>query len=342
MITLQQSNQLKALAILMMLCLHLFNRDYHGLFTPLLFIGHQPLSYYISLFCDACVPIFAFVSGYGLYFKYRQNAKNYQQGNWMRLKKLYINYWIIILLFPVILGLLLHHAGFPGTWWVIFQNITAVNPTYSGAWGFFTIYVMFVITSSFWFTLLEKTNAVVFFVLILVLYVIGFYFRIYKTSVFHQPFLAWLHREAALYFCTLFQFMLGAMAFRYQWNRKVAQLYSKLKISPNVLSSFAILAAIVFHAIVPNFIVAPFTGLIFIFAFTQMNLRRWANRLLDALSVHSTNMWLIHMFFYMIFFPAFIYSFRYPVLIFTVLVLCCMGSSWVINRIDHKIQKAVL
>ena len=52
-ITLQKSNQLKSIAILMMLFLHLFNRDYTGLFQPLLFVGNQPLSYYISLFCDA-------------------------------------------------------------------------------------------------------------------------------------------------------------------------------------------------------------------------------------------------------------------------------------------------
>jgi surface polysaccharide O-acyltransferase-like enzyme len=66
-ISIQKTNQLKSVAILMMLCLHLFNQDYHGLFQPLLFVGSQPLSYYVSLFCDACVPIFAFVSGYGLF-----------------------------------------------------------------------------------------------------------------------------------------------------------------------------------------------------------------------------------------------------------------------------------
>ena len=91
-ITIQKSNQLKVIAILMMLGLHLFNRDYKGLFMPLVFIGEQPLTYYISLFCDACVPIFAFVSGYGLYYKYIQTKTEFRKGNYVRLKKLYINY----------------------------------------------------------------------------------------------------------------------------------------------------------------------------------------------------------------------------------------------------------
>ena len=76
-ITIHKSNQLKAIAILMMLCLHLFNRDYNGLFTPLFFVGKQPLTYHISLFSDACLPIFAFISGFRLYYKYKQDKEFY-------------------------------------------------------------------------------------------------------------------------------------------------------------------------------------------------------------------------------------------------------------------------
>jgi len=89
----------------MMLFLHLFNTlDYQNLF--------QPLVYYLSLFGDACVPIFAFVSGYGLYYKYSKSTATYSKDNVVRLKKLYLNYWIIILLFPVALGFVLQFTGY--------------------------------------------------------------------------------------------------------------------------------------------------------------------------------------------------------------------------------------
>lgn len=69
MIAVVKSNELKAIAALMMLCLHLFNNlNYNNLFTPLIFIGSKPLIYYISLFCDAYIPIFAFITGHGLYY----------------------------------------------------------------------------------------------------------------------------------------------------------------------------------------------------------------------------------------------------------------------------------
>lgn len=134
-ITIQKSNQLKALAILMMLCLHLFNRDHKGLFEPIVFVGTQPLSYYISLFSDACVPIFCFVSGYGLYFKFQKDQGGYNKGNIKRIKKLYVNYWIILLLFAVGLGFLLNKDGYPGNFTRFVLNTTALDTSYNGEIG---------------------------------------------------------------------------------------------------------------------------------------------------------------------------------------------------------------
>lgn len=99
----------------MMLFLHLFNRDYNNLFHPVIFIAGKPLSYYLSLFSDACVPIFAFVSGYGLYFTFKKDAEIYFKNNFKRLKKLYFNYWIILLIFPVILGYIIKPDSYPGS-----------------------------------------------------------------------------------------------------------------------------------------------------------------------------------------------------------------------------------
>lgn len=143
-ISIQKTNQLKSIAILMMLCLHLFNRDYQGWFKPLIFIVDTPLSFYISLFSDACVPIFAFVSGYGLYYSYMNNHDAYTKKNRDWVKKLYVRYWIILLLFVVILGNVLAKDGYPGSWQTFLLNFTGLQPSYNGAWWFFAIYIVFV------------------------------------------------------------------------------------------------------------------------------------------------------------------------------------------------------
>lgn len=337
-ISLQKSNQLKSIAILMMLFLHLFNRDYSGLFQPLLFVGSQPVSYYISLFCDACVPIFAFVSGYGLYYKYKTARASYNHDNTLRLKKLYLNYWVILVIFAVVLGWILGKEGYPGSVTKLLLNFSGLDPSYNGAWWFFTIYVLFVLSSGFWFRILDKINPYLFCAGLLVLYVVAFYFRIYKVSLFENTFLNYLHRQSALYFCTLFQFMMGAFALKYKWNGKVSMVFEQTRFR-NILSFLLILGAIFFHALIPNFIVAPFTGLVFIFAFTQMKLSLSVERFFDFFTPHATNVWLIHMFFYVIYFPELIYSPHYVIPIFVLLVAVSILSSYLVKLIEKPVAK---
>ncbi|WP_051435922.1 acyltransferase [Tenacibaculum sp. 47A_GOM-205m] len=339
-ITLRESNHLKSIAILMMLCLHLFNRDYQGIFNPLIFIGKQPLSYYISLFSDACVPIFAFVSGYGLFYKYQQNKNDYLKGNYIRLKKLYINYWVVLVLFAVFLGFLLNKDGYPGDFYKVILNVTGLETSYNGAWWFFTIYVFFALTSKFWFSLLNKLNAYWYFFFLAAIYVLAFYFRIYKTDIFDNPYLKWMHVKAALYFCTLLQFMLGAYAFKFNWDSKVDKLFNKLNYK-EIVACLVILLIFILHALIPNLIIAPFTALVFIFMFLQIKQPRFNYKILDFFTPHATNFWLIHMFFYSIFFSNLIYSFKYPIIIFFTLLIVCLLGSFIINFVISKINRII-
>lgn len=327
-VSVQKSSQLKAIAILMMLCLHLFNRDYEGLFRPLLFMGKVPLSYYISLFSDACVPIFAFVSGYGLYYKYRSNKLTLSTINLHRLKKLYLNYWIVLLLFGVGMGLLLNLPGVPGNFIIFLGNFSGLFTTYNGAWWFFTTYVFFVLTCEFWFRRLESRRSPgIYFGLLLVFYVVAFYFRIYRSHIFSIPTLHWLHTELSLYFCTLFQFMLGAFALEYKWNTWVSNKWNRIG-QKNLTGVTLITLLIVAHGLVPNFIVAPFTGLGFIFIFLQLRIGPRGNKILDYMAIHSTNLWLIHLFFITGPLKPVLYSLQWPPLIFLALVLMCLIASY--------------
>ena len=64
-----------------------------------------------------------------------------------------------------------------------------------------------------------------------------------------------------------------------------------------------------------------------------MDKPRWLERVLSYISQHSTNMWLTHMFFYMIYFKALVYAPKYPLFIFIWLVTICIVTSYGINFI---------
>ncbi|MBP0612946.1 acyltransferase [Chryseobacterium sp. cx-311] len=336
-ITVQKSNQLRSIAILMMLFLHLFNRDYKGLFQPLVFIGNQPLFYYLSLFCDACVPIFAFVSGYGLYFKFRQDKPRYASANSTRLKKFYLNFWIIVILFAVILGFVLGTEGYPGSWQKLLLTATAIDPSYNGAWWFLTTYIFFVLTSTFWFKLLERFNPYMFVLALFIMYVVAFYFRILRPVIFESGATDWFHRQSVLYFCTLLQFMLGAFALKFDWSQKISNHFATIKFK-NSIVLLAIVFLIAFRSIVPNLIFAPFTGLGFIFLFLQLDLPAFLSKIINYFIPHATNIWLVHMFFYMIYFREFIYSPQYVIPIFTLLVLVSVLASYLIKLLEKPLS----
>lgn len=339
-ISIQKSNQLKNIAILMMLCLHLFNRPYQGVFVPVLFIGNQPLSYYISLFCDACVPIFAFVSGYGLFYKFKEAKSEYWTGNKIRLRNLYINYWIILFLFVLLLGSVMGKLDYIGDISIFFMNFTAISISYNGAWWFLTIYLLFVITSAFWFQLLLNWNPIFYLSVLLILYILGFYCRVYSGSFSTSFFIKWLQVQSALYFCTLFQFMLGAFTLHYQLHSKINNLIKDLTLKNYFLVGIIILLFII-HCVIPNFFIAPFIGLVFILVYCQMDISSFFQKIIDFFTPHATNIWLIHMFFYLIYFPELIYAPKNPVLIFLWLVLWCLAASYLVNSIQRVVMRFI-
>ena len=153
----------KGIAILFMLLLHLFcTKIYEGLFTPSIFIGNTPLIYYFALFGDCCVAIYCFCSGYGLFLSYENNNTNYNKNNRVRILKLYINTWIVLFLFIIVLGSITKNSSiYPINIKEFFLTVTLVNPAYNGAWWFLTTYILLVVLSSSINKIVKKYNVIV-------------------------------------------------------------------------------------------------------------------------------------------------------------------------------------
>ena len=94
---------------------------------------------------------------------------------------------------------------------------------------------------------------------------------------------------------------------------------------------------IIAHGFVETLFVAVFTGIAFICIFNLMDKPKWLSNLLSYLGNYSTNIWLIHMFFYMIYFKDLVYGVKYSFLIFPWLVILCLASSYIVNLIYRPI-----
>ena len=333
-----QINTTKGIAILFMLLLHLFcTKEYVGLFTPLIMIGDTPLIYYLALFGDMCVAIYCFCSGYGLMIGYKNNKENYFRKNMIRILKLYINFWIILFLFVVVLGPIMGRAdAYPGSIKSFILTFTAINPAYNGAWWFLTTYIILVLVSPYINKVVIKYNVGLIMILSLGIYFIGYVQRIMVPIQTDNEIINYILRQAALFGTSESPYVVGVIFAEKKLYSKISNIFNKFKFK-NILAMFLIMLMIVAHGFVQSLFVAVFTGVAFIVLFNLIDKPKWLDDLLEYISRHSTNMWLIHMFFYMIYFKELVFAPKYPALIFIWLVILCIAASHVINLIYKPI-----
>ena len=137
--TKKQSAVLQGVAILMMVYHHLFSFAVE--YDSLLPFVQADTARRMAWFCKLCVGIFAFVSGYGIYYvlKSRQEERFWgrllteYRGMLLRILRLYGKMWLVLAIYMWIFFGLLRQPFMPEQ---LLGNLTALNPTYNGAWWY--------------------------------------------------------------------------------------------------------------------------------------------------------------------------------------------------------------
>ena len=333
--TKQQMTITKGVAILFMLLLHLFcTKDYLGLFQPWIMIGDVPLVYYLALFGDCCVAIYCFCSGYGLMVGYQNNRTNYHKRNILRLAKLYLNYWIIFVIFVVLFAFLFDKVQFMlGNPNILLLALLGLDTEYyNGAWWFLTIYILLVLLSSVLNRILLKYPNWLALLFSLIIYVVAYLQRFKSIIVFDIEILDWIVHQLAYLGTSLFPFIVGAIFAKDKIYSKLVKITKNLKFK-NVIGLALVVLMIIGHGIVQTLFVAPFIGISFICIFNLLDKPSQLNQLLLFIGKHSTNLWLVHMFFYLVYFRKLVFLPKYPLFIYMWLVILCLVTSFIINRI---------
>ena len=337
-----QIKMTKGIAILFMILLHLFcTKDYKGLYMPVIFIGQVPLVYYLALFGDCCVAIYCFCSGYGLFISYINNKEKYLKSNLVRIFNLYINFWIILFIFVVILGPIMGQANIrPGSFQSFLLNFTAINPSYNGAWWFLTTYIILVMLSSIINNIVINYDKTAIILISVIFYFISYIQRVKGVIVVNNDILDYLITQISLFGTSQFPFIIGIIFARYKIYSKLYRIVNKIKYR-NILGYLLILIMIIVHGFVESLFVAVFTGIAFICIFNLIDKPKLINSLLKLLGDHSTNLWLTHMFFYSIYFRSLVFAPKYSFIIFIWLILMCIASSYVIKLIYKYIIRMI-
>lgn len=328
------TKMLKGVAILLMLLLHLFARkEIDGLYEASPMINGIPLIYYISLLGDACRQIYLFITGYAFYHMANRLTLT---SNINRIFKLFVNYWIVLLLF-VPLGILMGKTEtFPLNEFL--PNFFVLSNSYNGAWWFMQTYVILVLVSPYLLKVVNKYNPIILFFIAGTIYFVSYVQQFKHVIDFSDHEIAlFIIRTIALLGTSQFSFVIGAIFAKEKIYTKIYQRFNSLKYK-NIIG-FSLIAILIFiHSVIESAIISPLNGIPLVCIFTLMNKSVFVQKTFAYIGDHSTNIWLTHMFFYMTIFPELTFAPRYPILIFIWLVILCLGSSYVIKAINKQVN----
>jgi hypothetical protein len=326
-ISINKSNYLKGIAIILMLIHHLF--AYPSRISPDIPVYHivnsVDIEMFVGLFGKICVSMFLFLSGYGFSLKKEVTFKYI----WGKLKNLYISYWIVLFIF-VPIGIIF----FPGERYslspsLFFENLIGIKSTYNSEWWFFKLYVLYVLS----LPLLSRLNTYPLLGLLVLAAVCG-------KGLQH---FAWAP-EVLIEYCTwLLPFGFGMVFGRSQkmppnsWLVKLIATLSRTH--PLILLMVTVAVFIVAHnpgllLVTPLFIIALMN--------TAEGLGSGVNRVVGELGKHSMYMWLTHSFYCYYFAQKLIFAPRYTPLILLLLIAVSYLTSLVLSRIELAIKGGMM
>lgn len=320
-LTKNDTNILKGVALLLLLCHHLFYIN-NGLYDDIFIVGHGLVNEFGKV-CKVCVPIFVFLSGYGLTKSYQGKRIEAWTFYRNRMAKLFLNYWLIWLLF-VPLGVFVFGRTFeavyidhiPIRFLLDFGGLayTFGFYGYNATWWFMSCIIMlYLLYPALWFRG-GQSNILIFLLFVSMMF-----------SLFHIPYLM----PIRYYLMTFIAGMLFAST----------NLLTKYPLTTPLKKSLCFIV-LLFCILIRNKLsgytlqfdtVNCIIGIV-LYANIRIN-NGLLQRTLAFIGKHSMNIFLFHTFIFAYFFQELIYAPKNPIVIFLFLLGICLIISVLIEKL---------
>lgn len=327
----RQTNIAKGVAILLLLCHHLFLKGEN--YTALIKINGTSLASASSTIGKVCVAMFLFLSGYGLYksfskFKEKDKYKESPAKNQIRyvinhLIKLLSDYWLVYIVF-VPLGLLVGYKFYaiyglnPFNYITDFFGVSFLfngyNNTMNATWWFMSIIIVYYIIFPILYKIQTYSNELLLCIGIAVLLLPLPNFRELNTYFFPFVFGMYISKEDGIV----------------RLGEKLGNTINKLLCSILAVSAFACFRFVVFGV---NDGLFGFS--IIMFSYLILSRIPVLNKVLEELGKYSGLIFMFHTFIIGYYFHDYIYWFKYPILIFIVTVIVCYIIARLLALLKH-------
>lgn len=238
----------------------------------------------------------------------------------------------MVLAIFVSIGCFLRPDKYPGTPLNAFLNITSWSSSYNAETWFLFPYTILALFAAFIFKLIDKLGNIKSFILFcfigfIAMYITSRYIAVHKI---HDSFFAHIVTVANL----SFSFAVGAILHRITEKRSLTLDKAK---SHQIITFFLLIFLITIMCFIKVGIFGTFYALLFILIFIQLDLILFIKKTLITLGEYSMPMWMTHTFFSAHLLHDFIYGFKYPLLIYIVLIIISFIVSIPIMMISRRI-----
>ncbi|MBQ6381831.1 MAG: acyltransferase [Clostridia bacterium] len=334
----------RGLAILSMVCLHLFCRlGSDVVCQPLLWINSEkPFVYWIGFFCEICVPLYSMCAGYAQYLMFQKNRSSFKLRG-KRILKLLKNYWIILAMF-CLLGIFFDTEGrIPGGIWNFLKSIVLLH-SYNGTWWYLKTYIiLLLIPAGVLLFPVKKINAYLGVVLCLAMSA-GWYLagKFQLTDItFHNTVFEFIKTEILNLIHVLPFFWIGAFLCKANifevLGERIQNSNRKNWINAGIIVG-VIIMFVVINLLEKAVLIYPAAVVVFL-SFNLIKKPVFVQKLFLFLGKHSTNIWLTHMFFLSVLFIGLVWKAKYPVLIVLFMLVLCVAASYAEMLISFALDK---
>lgn len=204
---------------------------------------------------------------------------------------------------------------------------------YNGAWWFVRTYILLVLLSPVIYKIVKKLNPVLSLVISGIIYCVAYLMKMEVINIPVSNELAGLAVYNLIRFgMAFFPYVTGMVFYK---TKFITFLRVKLKMQSSKLLPFLLLlfmaAMFAAHAFVQSLGVAVLTAIGTVVCFSLWKKPKVLNKAFNFMGNQSTNIWLIHMFFYNSLFRNLVFIAKYPVFVFIFMMAICICVSLILN-----------
>lgn len=324
----EKSTIIKGIAIMMMLCCHLFDCEHIDMCTSFFFVGNTPLIRWL-LPAFGPIPFFMILSGYGLAYKYETGKLGFR-GQVPRVLRLYVHYWVILAFFLVV-GHMMEPSLYPGKMTKLLRNMIGWNVSYNSAMWFLLPYSILSLLSFYIIRLVERIGNLWAIVITIAIEVCtSFLISRYGDILIEHQFVY----QPLLCFHLLQPFTIGIVLRRTSFSLDRS------------LRQWMVITGIVVLVILECLIEIPLRNIIYvplmITLLSQVKWGGWLKTILMELGRTSMAIWMIHCWLALHLFEPQFYSLKYVPLIFIATLAASYLVSLPVMWVAGKINKALI